>query len=108
VSIRAHTPAAPGEKNLFGSSLDIPFSDCKIVADGSTSDRNNKGKATMPDAFNEQTYAAAREWLIECFEDQEDEILKASNATIRREVDRLFDVSGWAGFVRGLEFDPCN
>ena len=40
----------------------------------------------------------AREWLIECFADQQDEIEESTDAEIKREVDRLYD-GGWSTFA---------
>lgn len=42
---------------------------------------------------------AAREWLVECFESQADEIAEAAADVIRANVDRFFD-GGWASFCR--------
>jgi len=48
--------------------------------------------------MNPASLQSAREWLIECFEDQEDEILEASDNVIVREVERHYD-GGLAGFL---------
>lgn len=46
--------------------------------------------------------AAAREWLIECYPDEEDDILESSADRIRRAVARDYD-GGWPEFVRNAE-----
>ena len=46
----------------------------------------------------------AREWLIECFGDQADEIEEASDAQIKREVDRHYD-GGWPAFIAQARLD---
>lgn len=50
----------------------------------------------MPEVF--APIDVAREWLIECFADQQDEIEEATDAEIKREVDRHYD-GGWAAFT---------
>ena len=43
-------------------------------------------------------HAIAREWLIECFPDSEDEILELSAAQTERAVGRYYD-GGWNEFL---------
>jgi len=43
-------------------------------------------------------YAIAREWLIECFPDAEDEILELTAAEAKRAVERYYD-GGWKEFL---------
>jgi hypothetical protein len=45
----------------------------------------------------EALLADAREWLIECFPEQEDEIREANEHTIRQNVERHYD-GGWSSF----------
>ena len=49
-------------------------------------------------ALTAEQIAVAREWLLECFPDQDDDISEASDRTIIREVARLHD-GGIAGFL---------
>jgi hypothetical protein len=46
----------------------------------------------------------AREWLIECFGDQADEIEEASDREIKAEVERHYD-GGWSAFVAQAQAD---
>lgn len=46
----------------------------------------------------------AREWLIECFADQQEEIEESSDTEIKREVERLYD-GGWAAFLAQAQAD---
>ena len=43
-------------------------------------------------------HAIAREWLIECFPDSEDEILELTAAETKRAVERYYD-GGWNEFL---------
>ena len=43
-------------------------------------------------------HAVAREWLIECFPDAEDEILELSAAQTKRAINRYYD-GGWQEFL---------
>ena len=43
-------------------------------------------------------HAMAREWLIECFPDAEDEILELSAAQTKRAINRYYD-GGWQEFL---------
>ena len=43
-------------------------------------------------------HAIAREWLIECFPDDEEEILELSAAETKRAVQRYYD-GGWNEFL---------
>jgi hypothetical protein len=45
------------------------------------------------------TIAAAREWLMDCFPDDQDEIEEATDRTIVRETHRHYG-GGWDGFIR--------
>jgi hypothetical protein len=56
----------------------------------------------MQDAF--APLDVAREWLIECFGDQQDEIEEASDREIKAEVDRHYD-GGWAAFLTQARLD---
>ena len=47
---------------------------------------------------HEQLIDEAREWLVECFEEQAEEIAEASAAIIRQNVERHYD-GGWSAFV---------
>jgi len=62
--------------------------------------------APLPGSM-EALLADAREWLIECFPDQEDEILEASEEIIRHNVERHWD-GGWASFRHCMEWRPGN
>ena len=46
----------------------------------------------------------AREWLIECFGGQADEIEEASDREIKREVERHYE-GGWAAFLTQARLD---
>ena len=46
----------------------------------------------------------AREWLVECFGDQADEIEESSDAQIKREVERHYD-GGWSAFLTQARLD---
>ena len=46
----------------------------------------------------EQLIDDAREWLVECFEEQAEEIAEASSAIIRHNVEKHYD-GGWSAFV---------
>lgn len=43
-------------------------------------------------------HAIAREWLIECFPDVEEEILELSAAQTKRAINRYYD-GGWQEFL---------
>lgn len=43
-------------------------------------------------------YAIAREWLIECFPDSEDEILELIAAETKRAINRYYG-GGWSEFL---------
>lgn len=43
-------------------------------------------------------HAIAREWLIECFPDAEEEILELTAAQTKRAVERYYD-GGWKEFL---------
>ena len=43
-------------------------------------------------------HAIAREWLIECFPDSEDEILELTAAETKRAINRYYD-GGWQEFL---------
>ena len=43
-------------------------------------------------------HAMAREWLIECFPDSEDEILELTAAETKRAINRYYD-GGWQEFL---------
>jgi hypothetical protein len=49
-------------------------------------------------ALTPEQIVVAREWLLECFGDQEDDINESSDRTIIREVARLHD-GGIDGFL---------
>ena len=55
----------------------------------------------MRTEFDPAVIQAAREWLIDCFGNQEDEILEASDCDIYLNVCRFCD-GGWNGFLKGL------
>ena len=43
-------------------------------------------------------FAIGREWLIECFPDDEDEILELTAAQTKRAINRYYD-GGWSEFL---------
>jgi len=55
----------------------------------------------MPTEFDPAVIQEAREWLIECFESQEEEILEATDQVIYFNVCKYFD-GGWNQFLKCL------
>ena len=55
----------------------------------------------MRTEFNPAVIQAAREFLIGCFESQEEEILEATDQVIYLNVRKHYD-GGWNGFLNGL------
>lgn len=54
---------------------------------------------TYPELFaQDDIHAIAREWLIECFPDDECEILELTAAETKRAVQRHYD-GGWQEFI---------
>jgi hypothetical protein len=58
-------------------------------------------RKTMRTEFDPAVIQAAREWLIECFESQEEEILEAPDQVIYFNVCKHHD-GGWNEFLKGL------
>ena len=56
------------------------------------------GMATLSPLYSVEEIAAAREWLIDCFPQCEEDILEASTEAIFRNVAKYFD-GGISGFL---------